>query len=43
MINENPDLAVQVGADGTGRDALGALQLAEDLVRCVAVSDLNLR
>jgi len=43
MINENTDLAVQVGADGTGRDALGALQLAEDLVRCVAVSDLNLR
>lgn len=43
MINENPDLVDQVGADGTGADALGALELAENLVRYVAVSDLNQR
>lgn len=43
MINENPGLAVQVGADGTGADALGALELAENLVRSVAAPDVNLR
>ncbi|TAD73224.1 MAG: cobalamin B12-binding protein [Sphingomonadales bacterium] len=43
MINENPGLAVAVGADGTGADALAALELANALVKTAAVSDLNLR
>ena len=43
MINENPDLAIEVGADGTGADALSALELAETLVKMSAVRDLNLR
>ena len=32
MINENPDLVGEVGADGTGADALSALAVAESLV-----------
>jgi methanogenic corrinoid protein MtbC1 len=43
MINENPALAIEVGADGTGSDALTALELAETLVKMPAVRDLNLR
>ncbi len=43
MINENPEIATQVGADGTGADALAALELASTLVKAAATSDLNLR
>jgi len=42
MINENPDLAMVVGADGTGADALAALELAENLVKIPTSRDLNL-
>jgi len=43
MINENPGIAVEVGADGTGADALAALELANTLVKTAATRDLNLR
>lgn len=43
MINENPEIAMEVGADGTGSDALAALELANDLVKTAATRDLNLR
>jgi methanogenic corrinoid protein MtbC1 len=43
MINENPRMATEVGADGTGADALAALELANSLVRTVAARDLNRR
>jgi MerR family transcriptional regulator, light-induced transcriptional regulator len=43
MINENPRIAADVGADGTGADALAALELADSLVKAVAARDLNLR
>lgn len=43
MINENPELAMVVGADGTGADALAALELANTLVKTSATRDLNLR
>lgn len=43
MINENPGLAIAVGADGTGVDALAALDLANSLVETVAVRSLHLR
>lgn len=43
MINENPELALEVGADGTGADALAALELANTLVKTAAARDLNLR
>jgi MerR family transcriptional regulator, light-induced transcriptional regulator len=43
MINENPGMAIEVGADGTGADALAALELANSLVETAAVRDLNLR
>lgn len=43
MINENPDIAVEVGADGTGLDALAALELANNLVRVTSASTVNLR
>jgi len=43
MINENPGIAKQVGADGTGPDALAALELANSLVKTAATRDLNLR
>lgn len=42
MINENPEIAVEVGADGTGADALSALELANSLVMTAAAPDLNL-
>lgn len=42
MINENPGIAEEVGADGTASDALAALELANDLVKTAAVRDLNL-
>jgi MerR family transcriptional regulator, light-induced transcriptional regulator len=43
MINENPGMAMEVGADGTGADALCALELANRLVKTAAACDLNLR
>lgn len=43
MINENPGMAMEVGADGTGADALSALELANGLVKVAADRDLNLR
>lgn len=43
MINENPGMAMEVGADGTGADALSALELANGLVKTAAARDLNLR
>lgn len=41
MINENPGVAIDVGADGTGADALSALELANALVKTAAARDLN--
>lgn len=43
MINENPGIAMEVGADGTGADALSALELANGLVKAAAARDLNPR
>jgi MerR family transcriptional regulator, light-induced transcriptional regulator len=43
MINENPDLVFQVGADGTGADALSALEMAENLVKTPVVRTMTLR
>lgn len=43
MVNENPEIATEVGADGTGADALTALELADGLVKTAAARDLNLR
>lgn len=43
MINENPVMAMEVGADGTGADALAALELANTLVKAAATRVLNLR
>lgn len=38
MINENPGIVQDVGADGTGADALAALEVAESLVKVSALS-----
>jgi len=43
MINENPGIVAEVGADGTGADALAALEVAENLVKTAALSTQNLR
>lgn len=43
MINENPDLVAEVGADGTGADALAALEMAENLVKTPVARTMNLR
>lgn len=43
MINQNPQIAIDVGADGTGADALSALELAENLVKADAIHDLSVR
>lgn len=43
MINENPGIATEVGADGTGADALAALDLANSLVANASARALNLR
>jgi methanogenic corrinoid protein MtbC1 len=43
VINENPDLVAKVGADGTGADALAALEMADNLVKVSAARALNLR
>lgn len=42
MINENPGIATEVGADGTGTDALAALEIANNLVKTSAARVLNL-
>lgn len=42
MINENPGVAIEVGADGTGADALAALELANALVKAAAARDMSL-
>lgn len=41
MINENPGIAEEVGADGTASDALAALELANTLVKTAAARHLN--
>lgn len=43
MINDNPDVAIEVGADGTAPDALSALEVANSMVKTAATRDLNLR
>jgi MerR family transcriptional regulator, light-induced transcriptional regulator len=43
MINENPGLVETVGADGTGADALAALEVAESLMKAFSLSTQNLR
>jgi methanogenic corrinoid protein MtbC1 len=42
-INENPDMVAEVGADGTGTDALAALEMAEHLVKVAPLCSQNLR
>jgi methanogenic corrinoid protein MtbC1 len=43
MINENPGLVETIGADGTGVDALAALDTAESLMKDYAINSQNLR
>lgn len=43
MINEDPGIATAVGADGTGADALSALDLANSLVTNAASRTLNMQ
>ena len=43
MINENPGMVEEVGADGTGADALAALETAENLMSVSALSNQNLQ
>lgn len=43
MINENPHLVAEVGADGTGADALSALEVAENLVKTPVARTMALR
>lgn len=43
MINENPDIVQDVGADGTGADALAALDMAEALVKVSALNSQHRR
>ncbi|MFN3862762.1 MAG: B12-binding domain-containing protein [Erythrobacter sp.] len=43
MINENPGLVQEVGADGTAVDALAALDVAEALVKVSALSSQQRR
>lgn len=43
MIIENPRIAIDVGADGTGADALSALDLANSLVTNAATRTMNMR
>ena len=43
MINENPGLVHDIGADGTGADALAALDTAEALVKVSALSSQQRR
>jgi len=41
MINENPKLSAEVGADGTGADALAALELANTLLKSTVPRQLT--
>ncbi|WP_298301234.1 cobalamin-dependent protein [uncultured Erythrobacter sp.] len=43
MINQNPAIVAEVGADGTGADARAALKLAERLVQSAEVRAQTLR
>lgn len=43
VVNENPDIVEESGADGTSADALGALELAEKLVFCAPIKAHSLR
>ena len=43
MINQNPAIVAEVGADGTGTDARAALQVAEALVQSAKVRAQTLR
>jgi len=43
VVNLNPAIVEEAGADGTGRDALSALELAEQLVLSAPVKAHNLR
>jgi MerR family transcriptional regulator, light-induced transcriptional regulator len=43
MINQNPAIVTEVGADGTGTDARSALEVAEALVRSSKVRAQTLR
>lgn len=43
MINENPLMVAEVGADGTGADALAALEMAENLVKTPVARSMTLR
>ena len=43
MINENPGIVEEVGADGTGANALAALETAENLMSVSALSNQNLQ
>ena len=43
MINDNPGMVEEVGADGTGADALAALRTAETLMKTTPRSTQNLR
>lgn len=43
LVNEYPEIVGEAGADGTGRDALSALELAEQLVHAAPVKAHTLR
>jgi MerR family transcriptional regulator, light-induced transcriptional regulator len=43
VVNQNPEIVAESGADGTSSDALGALQLAEKLVLCAPIKAHSLR
>ncbi len=43
LVNQNPAIVEEAGADGTGRDALSALELAEQLVIAAPVKAHTLR
>lgn len=43
MINKNPALVAEVGADGTGVDAIAALEMAENLVKTPVARTMILR
>ncbi len=43
VVNENPSIVGESGADGTGHDALSALELAEQLVLSASVKAHHLR
>ncbi|MEA1617947.1 cobalamin-dependent protein [Erythrobacter sp. T5W1-R] len=43
VVNENPSIVAEAGADGTGHDALSALELAEQLILAAPVKAHHLR